>query len=348
MQALPSPGSTCAERPPRTATSWGSWSLAVLVSGSLLGYLLSQVEPAEILAAARGMALRPFGVFLVLLLAGVGARSLRYRLLLGPPVRMSLLTGIVLVRNSFVDLVPARLGELSYIYLLTSRAGRRVEDGLASLMLAVAFDVVALMPLVLLALLAVGVEGALSGPWLAVAALLLGLLALGGARAAGWVGRRLAQVVSPDETSTGRRAALGALIRGTARALDDAWARRVAVPALAISIVVRLCKFGSYFFLVLAIMESRGDPATNLDFFRVFLGVLSAEIAAALPIPTIASLGTFEAAWAASFTQLGFAREDAIISGVVAHAVSQVVEYTLGGLALVVIMWPARGGARAR
>ncbi len=315
----------------------------MLVTGGLLGYLLSQIEMAQLAAAARGMSPRHVGAFVALLLAGVAARALRFRLLLGPTVRMPLLTGIVLVRNLFVDLLPARLGEISYVYLLTRRAGRRIEEGLASLMLSVAFDVAALTPLLLLALLTLGSGGSMPAPWLAAAALALGLLALAGARVAGPAGRAVAHVVaSAGGPAAGRRAELGTLIRRTALAIDDTWARRVAVPVLMVSIVVRLCKFGSYFFLVLAIMESRGGATVDLGFFRVFLGVLSAELAAALPIPTVAGFGTFEAAWAVSFTQLGFSREDAIVSGLLAHAVSQLVEYTCGGLALVAILWPAR------
>ena len=327
--------------------SWRSWAVGIVVTGGLLGSLLSQIDPAELVVAARGMTPRHVAAFLALLLAGVAARALRFRLLLGPPAGMSLLTGIVLVRNLFVDLLPARLDELSYVYLLTSRAGRRLEEGLASLLLSVAFDVVALTPLVLLALLVVGSGGAVAAPWLAVAALVLGLLAFGGARLAGPIGRSVAQILAPaGAAATGWRAGLRKLIHSTALALDEAWARGIAVPVLAVSLVVRLCKFGSYFFLVLAIVGSRGDLATDLGFFRVFLGVLGAELAAALPIPTIASFGTFEAAWAVSFTQLGFTREDAIISGVVAHAVSQVVEYALGGLALLVLLWPRRDNVR--
>jgi hypothetical protein len=320
--------------------------IALAITGGLLGYLLSQIDPGELVAAARGMTPRHVSAFLALLLAGVAARAVRFRLLLGPPVNMSLLTGIVLVRNLFVDLLPARLGELSYVYMLTSRAGRRIEEGLASLMLSVAFDVVALMPLLLLALLTVGSSGLVAGPWLAAAAVVLGAVAFGGARLAGPLGHFAARVLAPPGGSAaGRRAALAGLMRRTALALDDAWARGIAVPVLAVSIVVRLCKFGSYFFLVLAILGPRVDSATDLGFFRVFIGVLSAELAAALPIPTIASFGTFEAAWTVSFVQLGFAREDAIVSGVVAHATSQAVEYAIGGLALLVLLWPQRGGS---
>ena len=329
--------------PPPTSFGgqWRLWLASLVITGGIFTYLLSQIDPTEIVTTARGMTPRFLWAFVALLLAGVVARALRFWILLGRSAPLTLLTVIVLVRNFCVDLLPARLGELVYVYLLTTRAGHEVEQGIASLMLAVAFDIVALAPLLLLAVLVVGSGGAVSGPWLAAAALTLGLAAFGGARLAAPVGRRLADLVGPGTPgATGRREDLAILIRKTAHALEDAWARGIAIPVLVVSMVVRLCKFGSYFFLVLAIVGSLDLAGADLGFFRVFLGVVSAELAAALPIPTLASFGTFEAAWAFSFTELGFPREAAIVSGVLAHALSQVVEYTLGGLAFLFIMRP--------
>ena len=320
---------------------WRPWVVSLAITAGIFWYLLSQIDPADILATARGMTPRFLGMFLVLLLAGVVVRAVRFWVLLGQSAPIQLLTGIVLARNLFVDLLPARLGELSYVYLLTTRAGRPVEDGLASLMLAVAFDVVALTPLLLLAVLVVGGGGAVSGPWLALAATALGLVAYVGARAAAPIGLRVAAWMdAPDAGPPGRRAQLATLIRRTAEALAGSWRRGIFTHVLVLSMIVRLCKFGSYYFLVLAIMGGLGLDASSVGFFRVFLGVVSAELAAALPIHGIAGFGTFEAAWAFSFTQLGFARSDAIVSGILAHAVSQVVEYSLGACALLYLMRP--------
>jgi uncharacterized membrane protein YbhN (UPF0104 family) len=71
----------------------------------------------------------------------------------------------------------------------------------------------------------------------------------------------------------------------------------------------------------------------------VFLGAVAAELAAALPIHGFAGFGTFEAAWAVSFVQLGFSQEHAIISGILAHSMSQVFEYSMGAIAL---LWLTR------
>ncbi len=336
--------------PPRTlARRWRAWLVSLAITAGIFWYLLSQIDPAEILTTARGMTPRYLWAFLALLLAGVVARAARFWVLLGRRAPFPLLTGIVLARNLFVDLLPARLGELSYVYLLTARAGRPVEDGLASLMLAVAFDVVALAPLLVLAVLVVGGGGAVAGPWLALAAVALGLVAYAGARVAAPIGMRLAAWIAPAHAGpTGRRTQLAALIRKTADALATVWARGIFAQVLVLSMIVRVCKFGSYYFLVLAIMGGLDLSASSFGIFRVFLGVVGAELAAALPIHGIAGFGTFEAAWALSFTQLGFARADAIVSGILTHAVSQVVEYSLGVVALLFLMRPATTPNAAR
>ncbi len=313
-----------------------TWMVSLVVSVAIMAYLLSQIETGVLFETARGMTARPLAAFLLLLVGGVVARAVRFWLLLDRAVPFRLLVGVVLVRNLFVDLIPARLGELSYVYLLKRRAGRAVEEGLASLMLAVAFDVAALAPLLLLAFLVVGSGGALSGMWLAVAAATLGVIAIAGARLAAPLGRGVADLFAGSV----RLEPLVRLVRQTATALDHTWARGIAVPVLAVSMVVRLCKFGSYFFLVVAVMDAVGSAAVELGFFRVFLGVVSAELAAALPIPTVASFGVFEAAGTYSCMEVGLSRELAILSGVLAHGTSQLIEYTMGIIALLVLMRP--------
>lgn len=324
---------------PQTAMRrWRPWLVSVLITGGLFAYLLSQVDPAQILETARRMTPRYLAGFVALLLAGVAIRALRFWVLLGRNVSLGVLVAITMARNLFVDLLPARLGELSYVYLLTRRAKRPIEDGLATLVLAVLFDVVALTPLLVLAVIVVGGGGAVSAGWLATAAVMLAVGAYVAMRAAGPVAMWVAGWL--DRGRGGWRAGLAGRLRGTADALETAWRRGIFVPVLLLSMGVRLCKFGSYYFLVLAIMGPLGYTAAGLGFFRVFLGVVSAELAAALPVHGIAGFGTFEAAWAMAFSQLGFSREEAIVSGILAHAVSQVVEYCLGGCALLYVMRP--------
>ena len=318
---------------------WRPWLISLVVTAGIFGYLLSQIDTNELIDTARSMTPRYLWTFVALLLSGSLARAVRFWLLLDRGPALHLLTAIVMARNLFVDLLPARLGELSYVYLLTKRAQRPAEDGLASLLLAVLFDLVALAPLLLLAVLVVGADGTISVPTLTVAALGLGALAFVAMRVAAPIGAWVAGRLGPTGTA-GWRGQVAGLVRKTVAALRHVERRVIFGRVLAVSMVVRLCKFGSYYFIVLAIMGPLGYTIEELGFFRVFLGVVGAELAAALPIHGIAGFGTFEAAWALSFSQLGFSREHAILSGILAHAVSQVVEYGLGICALLYLMRP--------
>ena len=327
---------------------WRPWLISLAVTAGLYWWLLAQVDMREVVQTARSMSPRYLGAFVILLVAGVGARAVRFWLLLGRAAPLQLLTPIVMVRNLFVDLLPARIGELSYVYLLSTRAGLPAAHGLASLFLSVLFDLVALAPLLLVAAMAVGSAGTLPLPILGAAAILLGGIAYGTMRVAAPVGEWIASwlpAAGPAVAPTGPesihatwRARTADLMGKTVTALREVERRRIFGRVMLVSLVVRLCKFGSYYFLVLASMEPLGYSVGDVGFFRVFLGIVSAELAAALPVHGIAGFGTFEAAWALSFSQLGFSVEDATTTGILTHFVSQLVEYSLGGLALLYIL----------
>ena len=77
----------------------------------------------------------------------------------------------------------------------------------------------------------------------------------------------------------------------------------------------------------------------RLGFLQVFLSVAGAEMAASLPLPTVMSVGPYEAAGAAGFAYwLGLSRELATLAVTAFHGLSQIHDYGLGLLALVWIM----------
>jgi len=91
---------------------------AVVVTAALLALLLSHVEMSDLVATLKSI--EPGYVLL-----GLGAyascylfRALRFYVLLNREVRVADLFAIVCVHNMVNDILPARSGELSYIYLL--------------------------------------------------------------------------------------------------------------------------------------------------------------------------------------------------------------------------------------
>jgi uncharacterized protein (TIRG00374 family) len=320
---------------------WLPWIVSALISVGLMWYLVSQIDPREIGRALRGIDRAAMLAFAAATLVGVAARTTRFWILLQRRVRWTFLGCVTLARGLFIDLLPARLGELSYVYLLTTKAGRPVEEGVSTLVLSVLFDVVALGPLVVLAVVVVGSGDVIPVGWLVALSVVMVALAYTfirlaeplALRAARWIGR------GRDE---GRLHQLAAKLELTSQALGEIKGRGIFATVLGVSTVVRLCKFASYYFLFLAVMAPYGYTTHTVGFFRVFLGVVGAELSAALPVHGIAGFGTYESVWAFTFTRLGFDRQHAIISGILAHLLSQLVEYAMGAVALLWLMRPSQ------
>jgi hypothetical protein len=295
---------------------------------------------------ARGpliAALSPAGVlaFVVVSLAALALRTLRYWLLLGRRAPLWPLTLVTLVRNLFVDLLPARVGAaVSYLYLVTSRLGLPAEAAIASFTLAFVLDTLALAPLLLGAALLVG--AAPLPPGLLIGGCLVLLAGSAGALFVLAPGFRVAATVAARLPRP-----LGLAAAPLARAAVEVGrvsAVRVLGPALGLSVLLRVAKYGAYYCLLQALLVGQGHAWGSLDALRVFLSIAGAELAASLPLPTIASLGPYEVAGALGLEYwLGLPRELAALAATAFHALSQVHDYGLGLLALLAIMAP---GAR--
>ena len=323
---------------------WVHWVVALIVSGGLLAYLFlaRDVDPRAL--GPLVAAVSPAGVlaFLAVSLVALLVRTLRYWILLERRAPFGPLTLVTLVRNLFVDFLPARVGAAaSYLYLVTARLGLPAEAAISSFALSFILDTLALAPLLLVAVLLVGAAplppaALAAGSVLILAGSVAALLLLGpGLRVAAAVSGRF-PVALGWATGPLSRAA------GEVRRLDVG---RVLAPALGLSLLLRVAKYGAYYCLLQALLVGQGHAWGSLDPVRVFLSIAGAELAASLPLPTIASLGPYEAAGALGFEHwLGLGRDVATLAATAFHLLSQIHDYGLGLLALLVIMspWAAR------
>jgi hypothetical protein len=344
--SAPATGSPPAARPPssggpaaprRVPRGLLRLGLGLLVSGAILAYLFTAqgVDPRALVPLVRGISLPGLLAYVAISAAGLVLRALRYRILLGRPVPLWPLVLVTAVRNMAVDLVPARAGAAaSYLYLVTARLGLPLEAGVASFALSFILDTLAVAPLLVLALLAVG-----SAP-LPPAVLVGGsLVILLGSIAALWVlGPILRVGAAAVARLPGAAGRLAPLLGAAAGEVERRERARSLVPALGLSLLLRLTKYGAYYCLLQALLASR-HAGLQLGFLRVFLSVAGAELAASLPLPTVMSVGPYEAAGAAGFAfWLGLPRELATLAVTAFHGLSQIHDYGLGLLALVWIM----------
>jgi hypothetical protein len=332
-------------RPEVTVQRWNRpaflrWCLALLVSGGLLAalFVAQRLDPRALLSMVGAIWLPGLAAFVLVSLMALGLASWRYWLLLEGRVPLWPLVLVTLVRNLFVHLVPARAGAAaSYLYLVTARLGLPAEAAVASMALAFLLETLALALLLLVAVLAAGVlplptTVVVGGGVALLAASVIALRMLApafrvAATLAARLPQRLAWVKVPLDAAG-----------QTVRRLE---ARRVLVPALAVSALLRLAKYGAYYCLLKALLRGREPVGADLDFLRVFLSVLGAELVASLPVPTVASLGPYEVASTLGFVYwLGLPPGLATLVATAFHVIAQVYDDGLGLLALGWIMRP--------
>ena len=325
--------------------------LSALVSVGLLWLLLSQVKTEDIVRTLSRVFIPALLIYAAVALVGAWLRALRYKWLLRPQViswpNMFLVT---FIRNSLIDLLPARLGSLSYIYVLNKRLGFPFEAATSSFVLAFVLDFLTLSPFLVVSVIAVGLgANALSTPALLILAAVFFLLYWKLAPVARFflaVFRRLLRFAKIE----GRAGALTAVnkLDLTIQSLESIQSRGKAIPIFLLSLLIRLAKYISVFALFFALLRSHGFSLGDLSFWTFILGLSGAELSSALPIKGLAGFGTWESAWALSFRVLDFDPQLAIISGIGVHLLSNTFEYTLGIGSILILAWPYFRRKRAR
>lgn len=317
-------------------------NLAITVA--IFGYLFSHVRPGDVLDLLRNMDLRAVGMFVVLSLATSLFRLWRYRVLLRlsgydpPPFPLFL---IVLVRNAFSDLLPARLGTLIDVYFFTTRLRVPFAAAASCFSITFVFEILALAPLIVLAAFAAGAAGTMpAGGLLAGGAVLLaGTVAVVALMPWGFgLAARIAGRVLPERWALRAKAAkMFDDIAGEVRRVQKAglYGR-----VLALSVLLRLGKYGSLYVLLFAMLAPLGYTWAQLDLPRVFLGLCASELAASLPVSGIAGFGVYEGTWAAVFQLLGFPRDIAQTTSIAHHLFTQAYGYGLGCAALLAVLLP--------
>ena len=327
-----------------------SAACSVLVLGlllSLAGSLGADVSPSDVVAALRSAIPTLVAAYALCQLAQAFARAQRARILLRaslPPdtpvpglFRMLLVT---FVRGACADMLPARIGELSYVAMLNRGCAVPAADCLSSLSIGLLFDFLAL-----LAVLAVAIPAAAQGLSLvgsmvvlaAVCAVGVALLFFALPVAAAWRWERFALFRWRPV------AALVKLARDVAAAVVAVRRGRVAGRVLALSLAVRAAKYAGLYVLFVAVTRPLWPALSRASVPAVLVALIAAEGAASLPVPTFLSFGSYEAGGLAALTALGFPAGDSLVAMTAMHLLSQVVDYSLGGLSFLVFSWCAPG-----
>lgn len=295
-------------------------AVAVLITIVLLAILLSQVNVADVVTTLASI--NPLYLIAGFLLYACSYffRALRFWILLNRELSLKDLFRVVCVHNMVNSVLPARTGELSYVYLLKKICRRSVGDGVATLVVARMFDIIVIVVFFLLALQFMRdapsalVRFAWVGGITVVGVITVLTLLL-------YFGRTLfSGMESLFEKFHVVRWNLGkyllAKAEETVECLD-----RIKSPGSFKYAQVFLVSCGIWLSLYLLIYLLVIGMGVSVGFLAVLFASTFAIISTVLPIQGIGGFGTTEGAWTIGFMLIGLAKADAISSGFVYHIV---------------------------
>lgn len=291
---------------------------AVIITIILVAILLSQVSITDVIKTI--LSINPLFIitgFVFYLLTYI-TRAYRFVLLLNKEVHLSNLIPVICIHNMMNNVLPARTGELSYIYLLKKVHARTTGEGVATLVVARIFDLI----VTIILLIASGIfirdislffSDLLWGIYILLFCILAALIALIS------FGRSFMRAVRAimHKLHLNRMKTVENILKigdETVESLENMDMKRNFVSVSAISLLIWFLNIGTM--VILFTGMGIALPLQNVIFGATFL-----NIALFLPINGLAGFGTTEAIWTLVFTPLGMTLNDAIISGFSYHII---------------------------
>lgn len=322
--------------------------LVVGLGAFLVYYLLSGIEFADLkksfLQAHIPSLLIGFAFWIIMDVT----KTYRQNILVGSKdVRYGDMFLVTLVRDAFNMVLPARTGELSYIYVLKRKFKIPVEVGVSTLAIGLIFELIIVFLMIIISIIVVGVNRfAVSSTTviiisavLLIASLLLLFYLSKIVSVFIKLGNYLIRRFEKLKKSKAFNYIYDKLVQ-TNKSIVEIQQRRVYWKVYLLSIGNRVLKYSSYYFLIHAFLKPFGYSFSDLPYWNILLATIAAELSAILPTHAVAGLGTYEGAFVLASVGLGFSREHATIAGFNYHIVNLAVTVIQGLIAVIILVLP--------
>ena len=292
--------------------------LSILITAGIVFLLLLQISLRDLYTLLTTidpfwLALGSIAYFLVNLF-----RALRFRWLIhSKGVPLSDLFRITSFYHLSLMVLPSKLGELSYPYLLNKITGRNITEGLASLVVSRAYDFFII--LLILLFISIGHQTLFRvSPFFLIPVVIFLIFLIVFAffymgRLLKWFSNVLGKIFNRPGARNARFFSwIQRKIDEVAEDFDSILARKTYVPVAVTSVASWAMIFSTFY----CYMRGFGIDVSSA---KLILGSTIAIIANALPISGIGNWGTLEAGWAAGFLMVGLSKEKAIATGFGIH-----------------------------
>lgn len=318
--------------------------LHILISLALTALLLysifSEISFGEFLEIIKKSNFSLILIYFIISFASQIVRAIRYRLILASvgqenlPSRMRFFI-VTLIRGAFVDFLPARLGELSFLYVL-NRYGISLVRGATTFAVCMVLDIAVLLAIFLLFALgsfAFNDQLVANISPIALIIVLLILLLISA------VIYKLEQVLAFSEKFIPVKFAklhqlFSQLIHDTKLLKEE----KAFFSLLFLTFLLRLGKYSALYFLLCAVISQWGVLMREISPVLSFVSFIAAEASASLPISGLMGFGAYEAVWSFIFSLSNVSVPSIPVMIFAIHVITQVVGYALGFISLVAFM----------
>lgn len=320
--------------------------LSILVTGVLVYYLLTRSFWTDWQRLLLHLKPGYLGWYLFLYAIGLLLRTFRYHLLLNSaktPAMPSFwhLTLVTSVRNMLVDFLPARTGSLSYIILLNKAFKVDLSPCLTSFTYSFLFDLLAMAPLLTVALLVDSLTSGKNFFWLWGIAIVILVISLTLILTLGPLVKIFSQWSGRIEHRWPKYSWLRPLdqqLHTLGQSFSTLKQEHIFWPTLGLSILIRAIKYLYLYILLSTVLQALSGHWIQLPFWVVLLGLVASEASAGLPISGIAGFGFYEGVLGTVLSSQGIHPSQAVMVSFAMHLLTQIVDYSWGGGALLYIL----------
>jgi uncharacterized protein (TIRG00374 family) len=285
----------------------------------LISWLLSQLDISASIKIIRELPISLLIVGFLCYALGFYLRAIRFRLLLPPEKSVKHLFPIVLVHYTALNIIPARLGELSYIYLLKKVNNISTGCSVSNLLIARVFDQITISLLFLVSWPFMDLSSQwmktlslfVSGFLILMTILLMGILAYK-EKCIAWI-KILVTKFGWANTTIIRR--IIHEMEEVVIALRGIQVKKNAATVLGVSVLIWMSIWGSNYALLQAFQ-------VDFTYVQVIFSSTCIILLRVLPLQVVSGLGIHETTWVFIALALGISKDIAITAAFGSHILS--------------------------
>ena len=299
--------------------------ITVILTFFLLGIILSQIRIEDLITTIKNVNKTYLILGFFLYACSYFIRGLRFHILLNKKISITDLFHVVCVHNMVNSILPARSGELSYIYILKKYYDTSAGEGVATLMVSRVLDFIIISLLFFVSSLFVNnlPEIFANTIWLVVSFTTLLTIFLLILLYAGEIFLSVANAIFIT-FKLNKNVSVNFFLGKTKEVVDSFKNIKNNGKMMELCIITFIIWLTLYI-LNYALVKSLG---INIGFFEVLLGYTFVVLMSILPFQGLGGFGTVEIGWTIGFIGIGMTKEIAINSGIVVHIVG-IVYYLL-------------------